>query len=65
MLQVAEGFGAREHWAKIELADSEAEREKQRKRLKSLYPVEEFKRVRRELDPKNVFGNDEIDALLG
>lgn len=58
-------FGAVEHWAKIEVpAMSDAELAAARARLAKRYPVEKFAAARRRLDPKNILGNETVDALF-
>ena len=59
-------YGIRTHWAKIELPDGEEERKEARARIERRYPsAEKFRKIRAELDPKGVLGNNLIEGLLG
>ena len=59
-------YGIRTHWAKIELPEGDEERREARKRIESRYPgVDRFRKIRAELDPKGVLGNNLIEGLLG
>mmetsp|Transcript_23866 Transcript_23866/g.31074 ORF Transcript_23866/g.31074 Transcript_23866/m.31074 type:complete len:158 (+) Transcript_23866:3-476(+) len=57
-------FDAIEHWAKIELPESELDVKKYQRRLAMRYPTESFNAARKMLDPKNILGNSKIDTLL-
>lgn len=65
-------YGAAWHWAKIEppvgsdgaSADNQA-LARMRSALARRYPLARFNALRGELDPKNVLGNELVDALLG
>lgn len=63
-MDVAVRFGAQEHWAKIEVAPTEEERELQRSRLRKRHPLDAFVQARREVDPKRILGNEALDWLL-
>lgn len=63
-MDVAAGFGAQEHWAKIEVAATEEEREVQRSRLRSRHDLDAFVLARQAVDPKRILGNEAIDCLL-
>eukprot|EP01125_Pyxidicula_operculata_P018931 TRINITY_DN6805_c0_g1_i1.p1 TRINITY_DN6805_c0_g1~~TRINITY_DN6805_c0_g1_i1.p1 ORF type:complete len:540 (+),score=92.90 TRINITY_DN6805_c0_g1_i1:15-1634(+) len=58
-----EKYKCRQHWAKLELNDS-AVRQATKQQLSSLYPVDDFCKLRKEFDPKNVLGNEMIDFLF-
>ena len=57
-------FGCHQHWAKIEIPESEEELERMRARLRERFPLEELYSAKRRLDPKGVLGNELIDTLL-
>lgn len=58
-------YFAVEHWAKIEPAGmSSKDLQHLRQRLGRRYPVADFNRIRRELDPKQILRNEFVDAVL-
>ena len=57
-------FGCHQHWAKIELPDSEAELQRVRSRLAERFPLDEFNAAKRRLDPRGILGNTLVDTLL-
>jgi L-galactono-1,4-lactone dehydrogenase len=64
-------YNAQIHWAKIELPPLSPTGDEQSPRLKELkeligrkYPVEEFKAVRKALDPEAILSNQLIERLL-
>ena len=57
-------FGCHQHWAKIEIPETEEELERMRARLRERFPLEELYSAKRRLDPKGVLGNELIDTLL-
>lgn len=67
-----EKYNAQLHWAKIEPPDSatsegevlEKSTQAMRDRIRSKYPVDEFKELRRALDPSAVLSNDLVEILL-
>ena len=63
--QLRPQFTAWDHWAKIEVPSDEGAKVKFQAQLAERYPVHEFQNARRALDPKNVLGSSNIDALLG
>ncbi|KDD75406.1 hypothetical protein H632_c698p0, partial [Helicosporidium sp. ATCC 50920] len=62
--ELSERYGALSHWAKLELPDDPRDRERVRRLIASRLPVGAFQRYRADLDPKNILGSPEIDALL-
>jgi L-galactono-1,4-lactone dehydrogenase len=57
-------FGARTHWAKIEMPWGREELEETQERLRSLFPIREWEAHRAKLDPYGVMLNPLLDALL-
>lgn len=62
-------WGAVEHWAKIERpverpGGGQERLGAARKGLRDRFPVEDFQRARKALDPHNVLGGEMLDALL-
>ena len=67
--EVGDKNGIVTHWAKIELPpksapDYDDRLDKLRRRLRERYPIDQFNALRKLFDPRNVCGNDLIDALL-
>lgn len=48
----------------FQVPSREADLEQMRERLAARYPLQKFAAVRARLDPKNILGNDILDALL-
>lgn len=63
-LKLWEEFEAVEHWAKIEIAETHWDQEKQRERLQKYFPVEKFNRMRQEVDSKSILANNIITKLF-
>jgi len=57
-------FGAHQHWAKIELPDSEARAAWVRRRLHERFPMDEFNAARAEFDPHGILVNDLLEKVL-
>lgn len=57
-------FGAKTHWAKIELPGTEKDRDIMRQRLKTLYQIDEFRKIKQALDPKAILNNNLMDEIL-
>lgn len=55
-------YGAVEHWAKMEVDMVNADALQQRMQQK--YPIAEFNRYRKQLDPKNIMANDIIERIF-
>ncbi|GBG88807.1 hypothetical protein CBR_g48422 [Chara braunii] len=62
--QLWDKYQAFEHWAKIEVPETDAERRELADRLRKRFPVDAFNQARRDLDPHNILSNDVIDALF-
>ena len=62
--KLAPKYKAVEHWAKIEVPQSDKGLVIMKQRLKERYDVEAFNAARRRLDPKNILGNTLIDTVL-
>eukprot|EP00899_Mesostigma_viride_P000967 jgi/Mesvir1/10871/Mv14212-RA.1 len=52
------------HWAKLEVPEDAGELAELRASITKRFPVEEFARARKELDPKGVLSNTWVDALF-
>ena len=61
---VMKKYNAIEHWAKIEVPETEDDIKEKRAQLRARYPLEDFVDARKRLDPKNILGNDLVDKLL-
>jgi L-galactono-1,4-lactone dehydrogenase len=57
-------YKAYEHWAKIEIPIQPEIRAALKSRLSEKYPIEEFKKLKQELDPKGILNNDLTDMIL-
>ena len=55
-------YGAVEHWAKMEVDKVNPQALQQRMQRK--YPIAEFNRYRRQLDPKNIMANDIVERVF-
>ena len=56
--KIAQKYGGRPHWGKMNWATAE--------QLKPVYPMfDDFKKVRDEVDPRNMFMNDYLRRVLG
>jgi L-galactono-1,4-lactone dehydrogenase len=62
-------YNAQIHWAKIELPSADEKSgtprlEELKQLIRKKYPVDEFKEIRRALDPEGVLANNLIERLL-
>ena len=57
-------YGCHQHWAKIELPESESELATMRARLAERYPLDELNALKKRFDPRGVLGNTLVDTLL-
>lgn len=57
-------YSATIHWAKIETPSDPEDMHFLRKLLKEKYPLNDYRRIRRGIDPHYVLTNDMIDSLL-
>ena len=57
-------YGAHQHWAKIELPDEPEQRASLKRRLRERFPLEEFNKERKRLDPKGILVNDFLAEIL-
>ncbi|CAH9068831.1 unnamed protein product [Cuscuta epithymum] len=57
-------YSAYEHWAKIEVPKENDELKALQERLKKRFPVEEYNRARRELDPNHILSNNMLEKLF-
>ena len=57
-------YGCHQHWAKIELPDSESELATMRARLAERFPLDELHALKKRFDPRGVLGNTLVDTLL-
>ena len=61
---VLDRYGAADHWAKIEVPSSPEGAKAVQDRLAARFPVGEFNRARKELDPKNILANKHVNAMF-
>jgi L-galactono-1,4-lactone dehydrogenase len=57
-------YGAKWHWAKLEIGDDEERLARVRRQLAERYDVKKFNFVRHALDPENNLGNRWLNAVL-
>jgi len=57
-------YGAHQHWAKIELPESESERAWVKRRLRERFPIDEMRKAQAKLDPKHILVNPLVDEIL-
>ena len=57
-------FGAKEHWAKIEIPREGEAADEMVARVARRYPVEKVKQAKRRFDPKNILGSNLLDRLF-
>lgn len=57
-------YSAYEHWAKIEIPKDKDELVELQARLKKRFPVDEYNKARRELDPNRILSNRMIEKLF-
>jgi L-galactono-1,4-lactone dehydrogenase len=62
--QLGDKYELRTHWAKIELPEDKARREKLRQKIRQHYPVKEFNAARKYMDPYGDFTNTLIAGLF-
>ena len=57
-------YGCHQHWAKIELPETDEELAAMRTRLSKRFPLDELLAFKRTVDPKGILGNTLVDTLL-
>ncbi|XP_071720222.1 L-galactono-1,4-lactone dehydrogenase, mitochondrial [Rutidosis leptorrhynchoides] len=57
-------YSAYEHWAKIEVPKDKNELAALQERLRKRFPVEEFNKARKELDPNRILSNNMVDKMF-
>merc|ERR1712153_171007 len=58
-------YKGKTHWAKLEKPRSAEELEKVRAKLCAVYPVEQFNKARKQLDPHNIMSNEMLNDFFG
>ena len=61
---VSSGFGAMEHWAKLETPKCEHDRLQVHHTLSRAYPIAKFNAERQRLDPRKVLSNNWVESLF-
>ncbi|EPS69983.1 l-galactono-1,4-lactone dehydrogenase [Genlisea aurea] len=62
--QLWDDFSAYEHWAKVEIPKEKDELTWLQTRLRKKFPVDEYNRARKELDPNNILSNSILGKLF-
>ena len=57
-------YGCHQHWAKIELPETDEELAAMRTRLSKRFPLDELLAFKRTVDPKGILGNTLVDTIL-
>ncbi|XAR68443.1 L-galactonolactone dehydrogenase [Bertholletia excelsa] len=64
MEQLWDQYSAYEHWAKIEVPKDKEELAALQARLRKRFPVDEYNKARRELDPNRILSNNMLEKLF-
>lgn len=62
--QLWDRYSAYEHWAKIEIPKDKEELAALQTRLRKRFPVDEYNKARKELDPNHILSNNMLDKLF-